>query len=453
MVRPREKPVRVVRLGGVNRPGVKDHPVDIRQLIDTTRMSAYQWLIVLIAAFISALDGYDIVAMAFSATAVSTEFGLGAIRLGWLLSSALIGVGLGSLLLAPLADRFGRKRLLLASLLVNAVCLVLTALAQTFAELFLWRILTGVAVGGVITSVSVLTSEFANAQYRGLSMSIFSAGYGLGATLCGALAAALIPEHGWRMVFWVSTALTALGFALVAVIVPESPDSVAAHGRQEQAQHLARRLGKGDAVVAVADRTRADKSRFGDVLAPEYRRTTLLLWLTFALATFIFYFASQWTPRLLTAEGLTERQGVIGGIMLTVGNTLGALLYGVSTIRFPARRLLIWSALAASAALVLLIPSMQLPVLMLVCGVSAGMLLSGCITGMYTIVPAAYPSYLRATGTGITLGVGRIGAILGPVVVGYLVHSGWSSAALYTGAAVIAVCVALSTWAIEPSKT
>ncbi|TYR19747.1 MFS transporter [Corynebacterium urealyticum] len=433
--------------------------MDLRQLIDNTRMSGYQWLIIAVAAFVNALDGYDLVAMAFSANAVTKEFDLSGSTLGWLLASALIGVGVGAVALAPLADRFGRKRLIVISLVITLAGLIATGFSSGVPELFVYRVITGIGVGGVLACVTVLTSEFSNLRFRGLAMAIYAAGYGLGASLCGTIASTLIPDHGWRVVFFAGAVLTTVALLAVLFFVPETPETLAARGDDAALQRLARRMGKVPAGaedqqrVAVAVPSAAERGRARDLLGPELLRNTLLLWLGFALVNFGFNFANQWTPKLLTEVGLSEQLSTLGGIMLALGGTVGSVLFGVLTTRLSTRTTLVIFALTAGWVLVAFILSTDFPVLMLALGVAVGMLLNGCVTGMYTITPQSYAFHLRSTGVGIALGVGRIGAIMGPLVVGYLVDSGWSPLALYVGAAVVMLVVAVAIGAVQGPAT
>ena len=193
-------------------------------------MGGRQWLIIAIAAFLNMLDGYDLVAMAFTSTAVSEEFALNGSQLGWLLSAALLGIAVGSILLAPLADRFGRKRLILIALVIDLIGLTMTALSDSFGELMLWRIVTGIGVGGVLACVTVVVSEFSNLRFRGLTMAIYSSGYGLGASLCGVLAARTIPTQGWQAVFITGAVLTAVALVVTVFLVPESAETHAIKG-------------------------------------------------------------------------------------------------------------------------------------------------------------------------------------------------------------------------------
>lgn len=433
--------------------------MDLRQLIDNTRMSGYQWLIIAVAAFVNALDGYDLVAMAFSANAVTEEFALSGSTLGWLLASALIGVGVGAVVLAPLADRFGRKRLIVVSLIINLAGLVATTFSSGITELFIYRVVTGIGVGGVLACVTVLTSEFSNLRFRGLAMAIYAAGYGLGASLCGVVASNYIEGHGWRIVFTVGSVLTAVALLAVIFIVPETPEALASRGQDAALQRLARRMGKmpagadAEQKITVALPREAEKARAKDLLGPKLLRTTLLLWLAFALVNFGFNFANQWTPKLLTEVGLSEQMSALGGIMLALGGTVGSVLFGVLTTRLSTRTVLVSFSLVAGWILVAFILSTQLPVLMLFLGVVVGMLLNGCVTGMYTITPQSYPFHLRSTGVGMALGVGRVGAIMGPLVVGYLVDSGWTPLALYVGAAVVMLLVAVAIGGVQGPAT
>lgn len=373
--------------------------MDIRELIDRSPMGARQWLIIAIALFLNALDGYDMVAMAFGAGTVSEEFALSDSSLGWLLSSALIGIGLGSLFLAPLADRLGRTTLITVSLVIDLVGLVLTALAPTFSLLLICRLITGIGVGGVLVCVTVLVSEYSNLRFRGLAVAIYASGYGLGASFCGVVASSF---DSWQPIFWVGAALTVVALLLTAAFVPESADFLAARGHMDSVRTITAKLGlTGE--VSVRPRT-THKASFKDLVSPQFLRTSIKLWLAFSFIMFAYNFTSQWTPKLLTAEGLSAQQGIIVGF----------------------------------------INSTAVPSLMFALGVGVGLTLNACISGLYTVTPEAYPSALRTTGTGAAIGIARVGATLAPILAGYLLESGWTPTGLYTLAGATAVLAAVS---------
>ncbi|QGU08067.1 4-hydroxybenzoate transporter PcaK [Corynebacterium occultum] len=414
--------------------------MDIRQRINTSPMTRYQWFIIGITVFLNALDGFDLVAMAFTSSAVTDEFGFSGTQLGWLLSAALIGVGFGSLLLAPRADRWGRRKILIISIMIDMVGLVLTATADSYGELMFWRFITGIGVGGVLGTVTVIVSENSNNRFRGLAMSIYSAGYGLGASLCGVIAANFIPDYGWESVFFAGAGLTLVALVLTFFFLPESTEFLRtrrAEGDEEKVQVISARMGHGRDVTLGEPFSAVGENRIADLFNKRYLATTLKLWVAFCLINFGFNFANSWTPKLLTETGMSAQQGILGGIMLSFGGTIGSLIFGLLTTRLRALPTLITFSVLSSVILVVFITSTSLPSLAFAAGVGVGMLLNGCITGLYTITPQAYAPTLRATGVGVALAAGRIGAVAGPVIVGYLFDAGWSPTSLYFLAAVV----------------
>lgn len=428
--------------------------MDIRKTIDTTPMSGFQWYIVGLATFLNALDGYDVLAMAFTANAVSGEFGLNGSQLGLLLSAGLVGMAMGSLILGPFADKLGRRRILIISLLINLVGLALSATAGSSTELAIWRVVTGIGIGGILATVTVITSEYSNNKNRGMAVSIYTAGYGLGATLGGLLAARLIPEFGWRSVFLAGAAATLASLILVVVSIPESVDYLRVKrpaGAEEKALKIARRIGKPDTIgLGTVNPADSAQVKLSDLLSGPFKVTTLKLWAAFFFIMFGFYFANSWTPKLLVESGMTENQGIIGGLALTLGGTFGSLIYGVITTRFNSRHTLMVFTVLSALTLVVFITTTSIPMLAFGSGVLVGMLINGCVAGLYTVTPAAYPSALRTTGVGWGIGIGRFGAIFAPITVGALLDAGWTPTSLYAAVAVVVVLAAVALIGIRP---
>jgi len=428
--------------------------MDIRKAIDTTPMSGFQWYIVGLATFLNALDGYDVLAMAFTANAVSGEFGLNGSQLGLLLSAGLVGMAMGSLILGPFADKLGRRRILIISLLINLVGLALSATAGSSTELAIWRVVTGIGIGGILATVTAITSEYSNNKNRGMAVSIYTAGYGLGATLGGLLAARLIPEFGWRSVFLAGAAATLASLILVVVSIPESVDYLRVKrpaGAEEKALKIARRIGKPDTIgLGTVNPADSAQVKLSDLLSGPFKVTTLKLWAAFFFIMFGFYFANSWTPKLLVESGMTENQGIIGGLALTLGGTFGSLIYGVITTRFNSRHTLMVFTVLSALTLVVFITTTSIPMLAFGSGVLVGMLINGCVAGLYTVTPAAYPSALRTTGVGWGIGIGRFGAIFAPITVGALLDAGWTPPSLYAAVAVVVVLAAVALIGIRP---
>ncbi|WP_246836254.1 MFS transporter [Nesterenkonia sp. NBAIMH1] len=311
-------------------------------------------------------------------------------------------------------------------------------------ELMLWRVITGLGVGGILASGTVLVSEYSNAKHRGLALSIYAAGYPVIATMGGLMAMPLIQSFGWQSVFVLGGALTVAAIVLTAAAMPESLEFLAVQksrgiaGADAAAERIAAGLGlQADSTssLSAADQGGAEEggSSYAALLSPQNRRNTLFLWAVFFIVMFAFYFANTWTPQLLTEVGFTPEEGIMGGVMLMLGGAVGAVLYGVCTATWDPRAVLAVFAALSGTMFVVFIASTNVYALALITGVGLGMIVNGCISGLYTLAPMTYSPTLRSTGVGAALGVGRCGAILAPTIVGGLLDSGWTPAALYTG--------------------
>ncbi|WP_313821031.1 MFS transporter [Citricoccus sp.] len=428
-------------------PGTGD---DLRERIEQAPMGAYQWLIIGICTFLNALDGYDVLAMAFTATPVSEEFGLSGSELGFLLSAGLLGMAVGSLTLGPVADRIGRRHMTILAVVVNAAGLFLSATAGSAWELGLWRVVTGLGIGGILVGTNVISSEYANRARRGLAVSIYAAGYGVGASLGGTTAVWMMDQFGWRSVFTLGGALTVVALILVVALMPESAAYL--YNRRparalEKVNTIARKVGQTPVralpevtglAAGSASGTGGDAGAEAGISALFSRRNrniTILVWVAFFAVMFGFYFVNSWTPRLLNESGLTQNQGVIAGIMLTIGGTIGSLLFGVLTSRWSTRATLFWFTIGAAAAIVLFISSASIVWAVFALGVVVGMLINGCIAGLYVLTPQSYSASVRSTGAGWAIGIGRAGAILAPMATGGLLDIGWTPQAIYIGVA------------------
>lgn len=419
-------------------------------------MSPYQWLIVGLCIILNALDGFDVLAMAFTANSVTREFGLSGGELGVLLSSGLVGMAIGSLGLAPFADTIGRRPMVLISVGLATAGMLFASLAHSALELGIWRVVTGLGIGGILACTNVIASEYSSKRWRGLAISIYTAGYGIGATLGGAAAVTLQSSFGWRSVFVFGGICTGAVLILLAVLLPESVDFLASRRPRnvlERLNKIARKIGQPEVteVLPAPATSAARKSKLSELFTAGNRRSTWLVWLAFFAAMFGFYFVNSWTPRLLVTAGMTESQGVIGGLMLTLGGTFGSLLYGLLTIRWNSRKVMIAFAVLSAATMVVFISTAGILALAFVTGGVVGMLINGCIAGMYTITPALYSASVRSTGVGWAIGVGRVGAIVAPLITGALLDAHWTASMLYVGVGVVVLIAAAAVGAMRPS--
>ena len=420
---------------------------DLKQRLDNDPMGRFQCLAIGICIILNMIDGFDVLVMAFTAASVSAEWNLNGAQVGLLLSAGLFGMAAGSLFIAPWADRFGRRPLILLCLALSGIGMLLSALSQSPLQLALLRGLTGLGIGGILASSNVIASEYASKRWRGLAVSLQSTGYALGATLGGLLAVWLLGHWGWRSVFLFGGIVTVLVIPLVLLWLPESLDFLLARrpaNALARVNRLAVRLGQPALaqLPAVAARAEGASSGFRQLLAPAMRRTTLVIWLLFFLVMFGFYFVMSWTPKLLVAAGLSAQQGITGGVLLSVGGILGAALIDGLASRWPLPRVLALFMLITAALLVLFVANGASVTAALALGLLIGLFSNGCVAGLYALSPVVYDASVRATGVGWGIGIGRMGAILSPTVAGVLLDGGWQPLHLYGVFAIVFVLAA-----------
>jgi benzoate transport len=420
--------------------------MNLRDRIDTSAMSRYQWFVVSLTFLLNALDGYDVSALAFTATSVSSDFGLTDGELGFLLSAGLVGMGAGSLVLAPFGDIVGRRPTVLVSVGLAAAGMLLSATSGSVTELAVWRVVTGLGVGGILACSSVIAAEYSSRRWRGLAIAIYASGFGIGASTGGLVAVTLQDQYGWQAVFIFGGALTALALIILALFMPESVQFLLVR----QPRNAIARINKITARIGQEPLTSLQRetvtrsgsgSRIGELFDAVNRRATLLLWAAFFSLMVGYYFVNSWTPALLESSGLTNEQSVAAGMMLALGGTVGSLLYGALTSRWDNRRVLTAFAVAAAVAMGVFISTTGVLAVALAVGVLIGLLVQGCMAGLYTLAPSTYDTRVRSTGVGWAITVGRLGAMVSAGAAGMLLDGGWSVNQLYIAmAGVMLVC-------------
>lgn len=424
--------------GSAVRPAPLGAPAaaEIRQAIEAGPMSRFQVLAVALCVVLNMLDGFDVLVMAFTAPEVAREWGLTGARLGILLSAGLFGMAAGSLFVAPWADRFGRRALILFCLGILTVGMFLSSLAQGPVQLAALRVFTGVGIGGILASLNVITAEYASRRWRNTAISLQVTGYPIGATIGGTIAAVLITRYGWRSAFLFGAAGSALMVPVVLRSLPESLDFLLARrppGALRRLNDLLRRMGRAEvaALPETAAEPAADRNPVGRLFDAGAGASTARIWSAFFLLMFSFYFVTSWTPKLLVNAGLSTRQGITGGVLLNVGGIVGGSLFGLLAPKMPLKRLTVL-CLGGTASAMLLFGlfattlSAAFPI-----ALAIGIFLFGSMVGLYAATPALYPAAIRATGMGWAIGIGRLGAILAPIAAGLFVDRGWDAGQMY----------------------
>jgi len=400
-------------------------------------MSRFQWIAIAICVMLNALDGFDVLVMAFTAASVSAEWKLNGAQLGMLFSAGLFGMAAGSVALAPLADRWGRQRVTLLSLVLISVGMVLSGFASSVNQLALMRAVTGLGIGGMLASVTVIIGEYSSAKWRSTNIALYTAGYPLGATLGGLGAAWLLQHDGWRSVFIAGGIATAAMIPIVWLRLPESVDYLLTRRPPDalaRINRLLRQIGHAP-LPQLPTQTTASTVERGNVIVGLFRhglaRNTLMVWAAFFLLMFSFYFALSWTPKLLVTAGLSTTQGITGGVLLNLGGIVGGVLFGALAVRVRLAKLTAFSLLMSALAMAAFAIGSGALSTAFAAAFAIGVFLFGAMAGLYGVAQAAYPAALRGTGVGYAIGVGRLGAILAPMMAGLLLDGGWKPAGLY----------------------
>lgn len=430
---------------------------DIRQLVAKSPMSAHQIAAIVVCVGLNMLDGFDVLVMSFTAAGVSAEWHLSGAELGMLLSAGLVGMAAGSLFLAPRADRFGRRTIVMASVLIVSVGMLLSGVARSYLQLGALRALTGVGIGGILASATVLVAEYSSDTWRSTASYLYTSGYSIGATVGGAIAAVLIGRFGWRAAFEFGAIVSFVMLPIAYWALPESLDFLIAR-RPAGALRKLNRLLTGmhhAAVDALPQSELPDAAPQGASLrrlfAPQLARSTLLIWTAFFFMMGGYYFVFSWTPKLLTSGGMTAQQGITSGVLLSLGGIAGTVLFAFIARSIEVRRLISFCLVVASALMGVFAMTTHNLSVALMAGVALGAMSTSAMAGFYALTPALYAPDLRATGMGWGIGIGRLGAILAPLATGVLVDRGWHSVQLYWVFAGTFLIAALALTAMVPA--
>jgi benzoate transport len=413
---------------------------------DDGKLNAFRIRVIAVCTILQALDGFDVLSMAFAAPALSEAWQLSASELGLLISAALVGMASGSLLVAPLGDRFGRRPISLLCLSLITLGMLLSAFARNAAELGAFRVLTGIGVGGLVPTLNVITAEYAPSRWRSAVSGLQATGYPIGATIGGGIATFLIATYSWRAAFLFGGLASALMLPVVACSIPESMEFLAARrpARALDRLNALRRRMHLDLIDELPQLPAIPKPLRRGVAVNLPARSASALSLAFFFLMLGISAVQSWTPKLLIDGGLSQQQGLSVGVVLNLGGIFGGLLVSVCAVRFSMRRLeIIWLALGALLMALFGWLSTQLSWafgIALVMGVA----LSASIIGLCALGPTIFPAQARASGMGVSIGVGRIGAILAPLCAGALLDHGWKAAQLYYIFAVPIVLALLS---------
>ncbi|TMH77958.1 MAG: MFS transporter [Betaproteobacteria bacterium] len=425
-----------------------DRAIDIPALIDANKISTSQiWILVMVGLTV-VMDGFDVQAMGYVAPAIIKEWGVSKANLGPVFGAGLFGMLVGSLSLSVLADKIGRRPVLIWATIFFALCMLATARVTTITELRILRFVTGLGLGAIMPNAMALAGEFSPKRKKVTLMMLVSCGFTVGAVLGGLLSAVLIPAFGWQSVFYLGGVFPLLIAVLMYFFVPESMQFLVLRGKKLDS--VAACLRKIDPSVHIDRETRyvvPEIKQAGAPVAELFRegraKATLLMWVVNFMNLLNLYFLSNWLPTIANSAGLSTSTAVLVGTALQVGGVAGTLLMGPVIDRVGFFKVLVPSFLLAAMTIAMIgQPEVALPVLFLVVIVT-GFCIIGGQPAVNALAATYYPTALRSTGVGWSLGVGRIGSIVGPVLAGELIRRNLSNSEIFIAMAVPTMISAL----------
>jgi len=402
---------------------------DPREIINGSVMSPFQWVTVSIMVGLSALDGYDVLSVGFAAPGIAQQWGIDRAALGVVLSMETLGMAFGSIVLGSVADRAGRRTTILSCLIVIAAGMVTASLATSLTMLCVFRVITGIGVGGMMAATTAGTAEVASGSKKNLCVALVGAGYPFGAVLGGKIAAHMLASHTWPIVFSIGAGAT-LGFIpLVLWLVPESIDFMV----QKQApdallkiNHALKRMGHPSIDALPRRALNAAKPSPLTLLAPPFGAVLLVLATAYCAHILALYFLLKWTPKIVADMGFTP--SLAGDVLVAanIGGMCGSVVLALLSIRFKVLPLTV-ATMLLSAIMIALFGEIAGSISRLsFVAALAGFFANAGVVGLYAIFATTFPVQIRAAATGLVIGVGRGASSLAPIAVGVLFTAGAS---------------------------
>lgn len=394
---------------------------DPRAIMANNPMRLRQMIAVAMCFLLNALDGFDVLAITFAAPGIAKDWQIEPGAIGFVIAIGLAGMVVGSLTLGGFADRFGRRRQILLSLVVMTGGMFASAYATGIISLSILRFVTGLGLGAMLASINAMSAEFANKDRRDLCVSIMAAGYPVGGVLGGAMAAYLLRLYGWESVFIFGGIATLVTIPLVLLLLPESIGWLATTDRPDALERINKILrGIGHPEARQIARVEGPKTSAAALFGPTFRVTTIALIVMYGAHMITFYYALGWAPSLVASLGFDQSTSSMVSVYMNMGGAIGGFVLGYLTPRMGLKPMLIIGMGGAAIAVSIFGAVPPQLVMLQAAAVVLGFLANGSVVGIYALMARAYPTALRAGGTGMVIGCGRIGAAFGPLIAGQL---------------------------------
>ncbi|MFU0965319.1 MFS transporter [Kluyvera ascorbata] len=421
---------------------------DIQAFINRHPFSKYQWMILVLCFVTVAMDGFDTAIIGFIASDLVQEWGVQKSDLGPVMSAALVGLAFGALTAGPMADRIGRKKVLVLSILVFGGFSLITAFATSLTQLTILRFLTGLGLGAAMPNAATLMSEYAPERRRALLVNLMFVGFPIGSSMGGFISAWMIPHYGWQSVLVLGGVMPLVLAVALIFLLPESARYLAAKNKsQREIASVLRRIAPlPDNTQFVLQETGQikDKSALGVIFSPRYLVGTIMLCLTYFMGLLIFYLLTSWLPLLIRETGASLSQASVITALFPLGGGIGVLVLGALMDKINPNKVVAVGYLLTGVFVCLVGFATDNLVLMGVMVFIAGTIMNGAQSSMPALAAGFYPTQGRATGVAWMLGLGRFGGILGAFSGAFLMQAELSFKTIFALLAIPAVLSAIA---------
>lgn len=393
------------------------------------KMTPLHYVSIFICFLMNMLDGMDVLVISYTAPAIAKEWSVSPQALGVVFSGGLLGMTLGAMFLAPLADIIGRRKMIILSAFIMGLSIFITGYSQSIEALIFFRFVSGLGIGSMLASTTSMAAEYAQERHKDFWISFVVSGYPMGAFLSGVAAAQIIPAYGWRAMFMTAGSATFLTLPLIFFLLPESLDFIFKN-RPTNALAKANRILVKMGMPALSELPEQDlevrqQKNVTSLFINNLSVPTLWLWTAFFMSFASLYFLTSWIPKLASEAGLSMQLAIYAGTVFNLGAFAGILTQGYLSGQFGLRQV-ICGFLLGTSVLMMIFGFFSGSALVLILFGLMGFGVQGGFVGLYSVAARVYPTQIRTTGVGWALGAGRIGAFFGPLLGGLLIGMGLS---------------------------
>ncbi|XVQ07574.1 MFS transporter [Spirillospora sp. CA-255316] len=423
--------------------------VDVTEVVDRSPLSRFQLRIIAICLGIAVIDGLDSQLLGFAIPALSKDWNLAPSAFTLPATIGIIGTIAGSIIAGAIGDRFGRRRVMVASIALFSLGTLATVAASSMGPLVVLRFVTSLGIGGLLPNLIALVSEYSPQRRRLLCVTVVATGISMGGVVGGIISAWLIPPFGWQGLFIAGGVVGLLAAVIAFFGVPESIRFLALSGRENLVRTLLARISHHEAGITEQTRFQLaeEKTSRASVAAlfKNHRAiTTILLWIIFAMNLLMLYFMLSWLPTLLGEAGFRSSTALIGTSLYNLGGVVGSVLVGLTADRIRRPYFLLGAIYCAAVLVIAAIPVLKTSttgMLLAIC--AAGFCVIGAQSSLSALASTVYPTSVRTTGMGWAFGVGRLGSILGPTLGGLFLSLGLGAITIISLMAIPAAIAAL----------